>query len=260
VAYAYLVAGQRYWGIASLSASEYIQTTIGQPLSVVYLPEKPGLSDYRPDRWVRHNGVPNLGGVVWLIFGLLSLSTVAFVHYTQGLAAERAALRSARPAQALTLPVRRTYTSPIVVSVILFGFMIMGLALQLQMLWMVIGGKPVAVTSNLSGTVETGAASPAGLVALTLFPIIFWGPALAFLIYAKSYSVTTSPEGIEIHKLGGKVYRWRWEQIRTAERRYARGVNQYVLGNGSEKVWVTTVDDNESLSSEIEGRLGSLIR
>lgn len=255
VAYAYQVNGRAYRGDASLTSDEYIRTTVGQGLNVVYLVGRPEVSDYRPDRWIANHSSPDAGGILFLIFGLLSLLTVAFVQYTRSLASKR----PSRPS--FELPVRRTYGAPLVVSVICVLFTVIGLAFQFQTIASIVGGQDVPIRSNLSGTYQTTAASPGTKVLLAFFPILVWGFGLVGLLYSKGYSVTTSPEGIEIRKFPGKVYHWRWEQIRTATRRHDRsGTCQYILGNGSEEVWVTTVDDQETLSAEIERQLAAILR
>jgi len=142
-------------------------------------------------------------------------------------------------------------------------FFVSGVLIQVNTLYVALTGKGLPITSH--GV--TRSATPLEAVAMCVFPVLFWSLGLWWLLCASNFSVTTSEEGITITKFPGKVFKWRWEQIKhlslvaPPNGRYGgrSGSTYYVIGDEKQTTSIYTVRNNGQFVDEIESHVGYLI-
>jgi len=238
VEYRYTVAGTRYDGLADPGLEKWSELERGSPLQVVYLPSDPSKSDYNPQRWLNSSKTANVWSTVFAAVGLVALIITGSLdirrHQTgQELGVEvteNAGVIGDGPIQMVE---ERTYRlSP---AIILFGlvFFVAGLLFQIHILRQILSGEGIMVSSQNS----VSKAGPLGEFLTALFPILFWGIGLVFIIYWINFRVTVSQLGIKVRAIFGREFDWKWGDIRIAERKYNQGA-YYKIGDADGTVMI----------------------
>lgn len=234
LSYSYEVNGNKHEGVAETSPEEYLQYEIGSPITVVYLPNSPAESEFRPQDWIDQELKTERMGFVTVI-GAIALGVLT-------------AILDWRRRKFPTLqvnPTGNTYYLKSFLSVFGTLFLAAGIVCQIAMIEQVLSPKPLVYTMN--GVPEV--AGPVQKVLIVLFAVPFWVIGSIVLLYWKQFSITTTPEGVSVTLPFGKSWTAEWKDVQFIRKQS----DSCQIVNGKNKAWVQNSTENyKKLRAEIE--------
>ena len=234
LSYSYEVNGKKHEGVAETSPAEYLQYEVGSPITVIYLPNSPSESEFRPQDWIDQELGTEKMGLVMVVGGIVLGVLTAVFDWRR---------RMFPTLQENTIG--NTYYLRSFLSVFGTLFLAAGIVCQVAMIEQVSSPKPLVYTMN--GVPEV--AGPVQKVLIALFAVPFWVVGSITLLYWKQFSITTTPDGVSVTLPFGKSWKAEWKDVQFIRKQ----ADSYQIVNGKNKAWVQNSAENyKKLKAEIE--------